>query len=470
MRNSKEFINDNFLLENEVSRSLFHTVAKDLPIIDYHNHIDPLHLAQDKTFDNIAELWVTGDPYKHRAMRINGIAEKDITGSTTDQERFRFWAKTVPKTLGNPLFHWSCLELKRVFGIDEILTESSARRIWDMCNSQLQKKDFTAAQIMKGWNVEALCTSDDWFQDLSVHKEASLKTGFSVLPSLRADAALNFSSWNTTDFLDKLSEITNITISQLEDFQRALVDRLEYFGNNGCRLSDHALNAGFVFEICPEDKAKKLFRSVLDGIQLSTREDVQLQSFILGFLGKEYDKLGWTMQLHIGAQRNTSSRLQKLAGGAGGYAGIGKTADIASICSFFDFLEKGGGLPGIILYTLNPNDNEAFATLTGSFSEDGKPGKIQFGPAWWYNDHFNGIENQLLTISNYGLLSRFIGMTTDSRSLLSFSRHEYFRRIACNMIGKWVERGHLPKDDGLLTELIKNISYTNSKNLILDGA
>ncbi|WP_291100523.1 MULTISPECIES: glucuronate isomerase [unclassified Flavobacterium] len=468
MENS-EFLGPNYFLSNKVSEVLFHEIAHTLPIVDYHNHLNVSHLATNYAFKNIGELWVSKDPYKHRAMRINGIPEKYISGDSTDKEKFMHWAKTLPKTMGNPLFHWSCIELDKVFGIKKILTESTAESIWNNCNEQLQDSKFAAIPLLENWNIDTLCTSDYWFDDLSLHKKTSSQAKFNVLPSLRSDIANNISLWKRHNFIENLAIIYQKEINSLTDFQSALHKQLHHFNENGCKLSDHALDSGFVFVPTSESVATPLFKTWITNQSLSNSEIIQLQSYILAFLGKEYAKLGWTMQLHIGAQRHTSSRLRKLAGSSGGFAGIGTAADIASICSFLNLLESEDCLPNVILYTLNPSDNEAFASLTGSFSQEGKPGKIQFGPAWWYNDHFDGIKSNLLTIANYSLLSRFVGMTTDSRSILSFSRHEYFRRILCNIVGEWVNKGLLPNDMDLLKDLITAVCYTNSKQMIANG-
>ncbi len=469
MKEVKEYMTEDFLLDNEISKFLFHTVAKSLPIIDFHNHIDPKVLVGDTMFDNIAQLWITGDPYKHRAMRINGIDESRITGSASDKDKFLAWAETLPKTIGNPLFHWSSLEMKRVFGIDTMLTRDSAEDIWNQCNEALQKNEYSANGIMSRWNIEAICTSDDWFDDVSIHKKATENAEFNVFPSLRADKATEIELWNSNSFLDKLSNCTNQSIKNLEELKLALTKRLQHFSDKGCKLSDHALNNDFSFKSCSLARAENLFYKILEGFELKAKDRRYFKSFLLTFLAGEYQRFGWTMQLHVGAQRKTSSRLRELAGSAGGYAAMGNGANIKSLCLLLDNLEKNSALPETILYNLNPIDNAAFATLTGSFAEDGIVGKIQFGPAWWYNDHFTGIRDQLLAVSNYGLLSRFIGMTTDSRSILSFSRHEYFRRILCNLIGEWVMKGHIPFDEELLKQLIIDITYTNSKNKILNG-
>lgn len=464
-----EFLGEKYFLSNKVSETLFFQIAQPLPIVDYHNHINISDLANDTVFNNLSQLWITNDPYKHRAMRINGIPEKYISGDGSDKEKYIYWVKTFSKTMGNPLFHWSYLELNKVFGIDKLLTESSAEEIWDICNSQLQSKNCTAIPLMEMWNVDSLCTSDNWFDDLSLHGQASSQAKFNVNPSLRSDNAVNIHMWEDTKFLSKLTEFTNIEVLDLSDFQSALIKQLDHFNNKGCKLSDHAIDAGFLYSPISETTAAVLFKNWVYKKELTNDEIVQLQSYILTFLGKEYSKLGWTMQLHIGAHRHTSTRLRNLAGAAGGYSAIGKTADISSLCLFLDTLELQGGLPNVILFTLNPSDNEAFATLTGSFSQDNTSSKIKFGPAWWYNDHFDGIKSNLLSIANYSLLSQFIGMTTDSRSILSFSRHEYFRRILCNIVGEWVEEGLLPNDMDLLNELITSICYTNSKKMITNG-
>ena len=415
----------------------------------------------------MTELWVQDDPYKHRAMRINGVAEHFITGDASPKEKFFQWARTLPNTVGNPLFHWTCLELKRVFGVSEVLNEQNAGEIWEHCNHLLQQEGFGAADIVKSWNAEVICTSDELLDDLTDHALASkINDKLQVSPSLRCDAALALDH-TTPAYLSKLSASTGIPIQQLHDFKAALLNRLDHFHLHGCRLADHALDAGFYFSLPSETEAENSFSRLLLQEKLPTQEVISLRSYLLVFLGTEYSKRNWAMQLHIGAQRFTSSRLRSLAGAAGGYACIGTTCDMASLCSFLDALEVEHSLPRTILYTLNPADNEAFASLTGSFAEDGVPGKIQFGPAWWYNDQAEGIRKQLIALSSYGLLSRFIGMTTDSRSILSLSRHEYFRRILCNLLGGWVEAGEVPDDDHLLRNLVTDVCYRNIRNRVV---
>ena len=462
------FITDNFLLSNKTAETLFHSHAHQLPVVDYHNHLNPKYLAENKQFSSIAELWVTGDPYKHRAMRINGMPEQGITGNATDKEKYLNWVKTFPKTIGNPLFHWTCLELKHIFGIDELLSAQNAEEIWNHCNTLLQEDGFRAVDLLRKWNAETVCTSDDLLDDLTPHQTATnLKLGLTVLPSLRSDSMIAFETPGFTGWLTRLSGCSGLEIRTLDQFKEAIVSKLNNFEVAGCRLSDHSLDGGFTFDFSSSANPDQLFASILSGTQLSVTDLAILKTHLLVFLGKEYSKRKWIMQLHIGPQRFTSSRLRKIAGTAGGYATIGQSSNIEGLCHFLDALEQEEKLPRTIIYTLNPSDNEAFATITGSFTEDGLAGKVQFGPAWWYNDHYDGMRQQLIALSSYGLLGHFIGMTTDSRSILSFSRHEYFRRLLCNLIGQWVEEGLLPNDSTLLNQLVADISYNNSKNMIL---
>ena len=465
----KPFIHDNFLLQNKIAQQLFHEVAKELPVIDYHNHLIPMHLANNHRFENLTQLWISPDQYKHRAMRIHGIPEEGITGNASDKQKFIHWAHTFPHTLGNPLFHWSCLELKRIFDVEELLGKDNAEYIWQHCNARLQEEGFSTIELLKKWRVESLCTSDELLEDLQVHKEATRQQGIEVLPSLRGDSIIAIERPEFRNWLESLSNHTQISIQNLNAYQAAIQHKLDNFQQAGCQFADHALDAGFKFERTDQSSADALFRRHLSGATLSAEELLLLKSWLLVFLGSEYASRKWKLQLHVGAQRNTSTRLRNLVGGAGGYASIGKTAAIASLALYLDVLEQKGNLPHIVLYTLNPSDNEAFASLTGSFTENGVPGKVQFGPAWWYNDHYEGLRRQLTVLANYGLLHHFIGMTTDSRSLLSFSRHEYFRRVWCNLLGEWVEQGHMPGDWDLLTSITTAVCYKNVKNWIADN-
>lgn len=456
-------LTQDFLLTNTTAKALFQQVAA-LPVIDFHNHIDPKPLAVNMRFENIYRLWVQNDPYKHRAMRIYGLPEALITGTeASDYDKFAAWAECMLHTAGNPLFHWSCMELQQVFGISELLKPSNARQIWENANALLATDGFGALDILKRFNVESLCTSDDLLDDLAQHALlADRNTGIHCLPSLRGDSIVAFQ----THWVMRLQTISRIEITDLKSYKNAVVNRLDFFDRAGCLLSDHSLDSGFRYVSTQETEAEALFAKVALGQSLSPEHLTRLQSHLLHFLGREYALRRWKMQLHIGANRFTSTNLRNRLGPAGGYASIGNTADVHSISRLLDELDIQNSLPKTILYTLNPADNAVFASLTGSFAEDGVRGKVQFGPAWWYNDHFEGIVQQLLTLSSYGLLSTSIGFTTDSRSILSFSRHEYYRRILCNLIGTWAEEGKLPNDPEWLGQLVSDISYNNIRNWI----
>lgn len=443
----KPFISDNFLLGSDLAASLYREVG-DMGIVDFHNHLDPAAMAENRHYDNIGRLWVTADPYKHRAMRICGVPERLISGDADDYEKFLAWAEVCPKTLGGPLFHWSALEMKRVFGIDETLCRDNAREIWGECNRRLGDGGLGCNDLLKKFGAEVLCTSDDFRDDVSVHVAASEKTGVQVRPSLRADSILSVPTEH----------------KMLSDYLEFVKSRLDAFDAAGCLLADHALDNGFSYVRISDAAASSIFssRRCADKASLNA-----LRSYMLVWLAGEYASRGWVMQLHIGAQRYTSSRLRSLAGPAGGYASIGGCCDIASLCAFLDEVESEGRLPRTILYTLNPSDNAAFATLCGSYAaEDGMP-RLMFGPAWWYNDHKFGMESHMDVLGSYGLLSTFIGMTTDSRSFLSLSRHEYFRRILCNYVASKVVSGEFPDDYALMKNMVTGISRDNAYNWII---
>lgn len=452
------FIHDDFLLSAPIARELYHEVAAPLPIIDYHCHLSPQDIAADRQFNNLAKLWVNVDPYKHRAMRICGVPEAEITGSATDRQKFDHWASTVPQTIGSPLYHWNALELKRYFGVDDLLSPKTANSIWDAANAQLPKDALRARGLLTNANVRCVCTSDRLLDDLSAHEQlAASDYEVDILPSLRGDDLVTLDpEW--------LTQLTGGDRTW-DAFSAAVRQRLDAFGALGCRLADHGVDA---LAYAPVDDATlaQLFERHASGEPLAEDDAVKLRSGMLRWLGVEYAARGWLLQLHLGAQRKTSSRLRQLAGGAGGYAGIGNSVDIPSLAAYLDDLEKLGGLPRVILYNLNPADNAALAVLTGSFAEDGMPGKVQLGPAWWFNDHELGIRAHLDALSSYGLLATFIGMTTDSRSLLSMTRHEYFRRILCDWIGRQAEAGQMPRDRSLLDELVRRASFQNAADYL----
>ena len=424
-----DFINSDFLLETPLARTLYHEYVEGLPIADYHNHLVPAELASGRRFSDIGQLWVASDPYKHRAMRLHGENEAVISGHASTREKFDAWARTLPHTLGNPLFHWSAMEMKNVFGLDEMPDPSCADKVWDACNERLKEDSFSTMGILRGFGVKVLSTSDDLLDDVTIH--SSVRGDIKVTPSLRADSVLGFApAW-----LERLG-----SPKTLEEYLAAVDARLDVFSENGCRVADHALDDGWRFVLTDFETAAKLYAA-------AEFADVRLKSFVLGHLASEYSRRGWAMLLHIGAQRFTSSRLRSLAGPAGGYASIGNTCDVKSLCAFLDSQDVKGELPKTGLFTLNPADNAALAVLTGSYSQDGVVGKVQFGPAWWYNDHFYGMTDQLENLAAYSLMPQFIGMTTDSRNVLSFSRHDYFRRILCNLIGEDIQNGKLPASE-----------------------
>lgn len=455
-----EWLGPNFLLTNDFARELYHRHVSHLPVIDYHNHLDPAAIAENRRYANLGALWVTTDPYKHRAMRMNGVAEERISGPTSDRQKFDAWAATCPMTVGNPLYHWSALELKRVFGEERLLTPATAAGIWDRCSAMLGGEEYATVPILRRWNVETLCTSDDLLDSLDVHLRATQTARtFRVVPSLRGDSILNFGNpMQHRPWMARLERTAT-----LEDYQSSIVQRLNAFDQAGCRVADHALDAGFHYSLPTFGEAARIFDAYRAGDELVASDCMRLRSYLLTWLSGEYSRRGWVMLLHVGALRHTSSRLRRLAGPAGGYATIGSPCDMESLCDFLDRAESRGELPRTILFTLNPADNAAFCVTTGSFAEDGIWGKLQFGPAWWYNDHRTGIEEHLRTVAAYGLLSRFVGMTTDSRSILSFSRHEYFRRIVCNWFGERVERGEIPEDPDSLVPIVQAICYGNAK-------
>ena len=460
-------IEPDFLLYNHTAQKLYHEVAKSLPVIDPHNHVEAAALAENRTFENLYQLWLKPDQYKSRIMRNLGVPERLITGDATDYEKFFAFAECFQQAVGNPMFHWSCRELKELFGIEEVLTPANADKIWNKTNAILQQDGFGALDIVKRLGVELLCTSDDLLDSLEHHVAVNeAQQEVQVLPSLRGDTIISFAQPAFGAWLHKLQSVTGRVVNDLGSYKQAVIKRIDFFDHAGCLLSDHSFDGGFRYLTTTEEVATSLFQKVLTGDPLSAEEAVQLSSHLIHFLGKEYRRRGWKMQLHMGAQRYTSTRIRQAAGPAGGYACIGNTVDLPSLCALLDDLDREESLPKTILYTLNPADNAVFATLTGSFAEDGVKGKVQFGPAWWFNDHYEGITQQLVTLSNYGLLGASIGMTTDSRSVLSMLRHDYYRRILCNLIGAWAEEGKVPMDWNFLSTFVANISYFNCKNWI----
>ncbi|TCW62464.1 glucuronate isomerase [Treponema sp. J25] len=469
----KRFMDKDFLLTTKTARWLYHEVAAQEPIFDYHCHLNPKEIAENRRFSNLTEIWLGGDHYKWRAMRSNGIDERFITGDASPYEKFLAWARTIPETLGNPLYHWTHLELQRYFGIYEPLNEGTAPAIWEKANGALASDpDLSVYGIFKKFRVYAVGTTDDPADDLAWHDEIrrSGKTMTKVLPSFRPDKALNIHLPGFADYIQKLGSVAGRSIRTLADLLQVLEERIRYFDERGCRASDHALEYP-PFELASDGHAgagweaevQQIFVRALEGASLSREESDRYRTFVLLFLAGEYKKRGWAMQLHLAAIRNNNSRMFARLGPDTGYDAVHDHPVTANLAALLNLMEGEGKLPKTILYSLNPKDYYPLGTLMGCFQGEGIPGKIQLGSAWWFCDHRDGMEEQMRVLGNLGLLPRFIGMLTDSRSFLSYPRHEYFRRILCNLLGQWAEAGEIPRDRALLSRVVQNISFRNAQ-------
>ncbi len=459
----KNLIHNNFLLENKYAELLYHEYAKTLPIIDYHNHLSPKAIAEDQRFENITEVWIAGDHYKWRAMRTLGINEKYITGDSSDEEKFNHWAKTLPFTLRNPLHHWSQLELARYFNEFELLTPDNAQRIYQDTKAQIQTANFSARNLLTQMNVKVLCTTEDPIDTLEHHQQL-IKSNFTVKVStaFRPDKSILIRNPDYNDYIDLLSIAARIEISDYDDLLQALEKRISFFHDNGCRLSDHGLTH-VPYKITDRATVKKIFAKRRAGKKVSPLEEEQFQTAILLFLGEQYHKKGWVQQFHLGAMRNNNTRMLLQLGPDTGWDSIGNYPIAHDLSRFLDQLDTHNQLSKTILYNLNPSDNEMMATMIGNFNDGSLKGKIQWGSGWWFLDQLDGMTNQINTLSNMGLISCFIGMLTDSRSFLSFARHEYFRRLLCNIFGNEIEKGILPNDPKWIGKIISDISFYNAK-------
>jgi len=460
------FMTDDFLLDTDFSRQLYHDFAADQPIFDYHCHLPPQLIAADHRFANLYEIWLKGDHYKWRAMRSNGAAERVCTGDADDFAKFQAWAATVPHTIGNPLYHWTHLELRRPFGLTNVLlSPDTEQQVWDFCNEKLAQPAFSARGIMRQMNVKMAGTTDDPIDDLRHHAAIAADSSFDikVLPSWRPDKAFNIDAPGFVDYLGQLEAAADTAIGTFAELTAALDRRLDHFAAHGCKIADHALDV-VVYAEASEAELDAMLAARRDGQSLSPQQVAAFKTAVLLFLAGEYRQRGWVQQYHIGALRNNNSRRLAELGPDTGFDSIHDALVAAPLSRLLDAQDRNGQLPKTILYCLNPRDNEVLATMIGNFQGDGIPGKMQFGSGWWFNDQKDGMERQMTQLAQLGLLSRFVGMLTDSRSFLSYTRHEYFRRILCRMIGRWVADGEAPADLKLLGPMVQNICFDNARN------
>lgn len=461
------FIHENFLLGTESARRLYHDWAASEPILDYHNHLPPADLARNRSFNNLFEAWLEGDHYKWRAMRTNGVAETFCTGSAEPYEKFLAWARTVPHTLRNPLYHWTHLELKRYFEVDELLSERTAPAVWEKANALLKTPAYATRGLVEKFKVRALCTTDDPADSMEYHQTLAQEWGACrVYPTFRPDKALlvhqpeAFNAW-----VDKLGQQANVEIGSLQALMEALDQRHQEFHALGARLSDHGLSQAYA-SFGTEAEAKQIFARARAGTAATAQEHAQFATFLMVYFGQLDAKRGWTKQLHLGAQRNNNGRALATLGPDTGFDSIGDWPQAAALSQYLDAMDKSGALPRTIIYNLNPADNYLFATMIGNFQDGSIAGKIQFGSGWWFLDQKEAMEWQINALSNNGLLSRFVGMLTDSRSFLSFPRHEYFRRVLCNLLGTDMEKGEIPADFDMVGTMVQNICYKNAREYL----
>lgn len=461
-------MNENFLLKTKTAQYLYDAYAKDMPIVDYHCHLDPKDIAEDRSFENITQIWLYGDHYKWRFMRSMGIEEKYITGDASDFERFKAWASAIGYAAGNPLYHWTQLELKRYFDIDEYLTEESAERIWEKTCEIITSGEFTARKLIKRSNVELIGTTDDPADSLEYHKIIRNIPDFDtvVVPTYRPDKAVNIELDGFREYIEKLADVSNQKILCYADLKSALLKRMEFFCEMGCRAADHGMET-VPYLPATDKEIDKIFKNALKGKKISCADVEKYKTGLLLFLAEEYKKHNIVLQMHMGVIRNNNTRIFNILGADSGHDSVSDKFGIQNLSKFMDNLEKKNMLPKTILYSLNGKDNITLATLMGCFQSDEIPGKIQLGSAWWFLDNIDGMEAQIKCLANEGALVTFVGMLTDSRSLLSYPRHEYFRRILCNIIGQWVEDGEFTNDEAILKKLIQNICSHNAERFFM---
>ena len=458
----KAFLDDNFLLTTPTAQRLY-GMAEKMPILDYHCHLDPKEIAQDRHFENITQVWLGGDHYKWRLMRANGVDEAYITGDAPDREKFQKWAETLELAIGNPLYHWSHLELRRYFGYEGVLNGDTAQEVWELCNQKLQEPGMSARNLIANSGVTLVCTTDDPADSLEWHQQLAQDSSFpvKVLPAWRPDAAMGLERPEYLDYLQRLGQAAGVEIRTYADVKEALLSRMAFFDKMGCRASDHALTVA-VCQPASEEELERVFQKRLEGEPLTQEELAAFQTGFLRFVAGEYKRLGWVMQLHYGCRRNNNTRMFHKLGRDTGYDAVLQGTPSLEVAAFLDLLASQDALPRMVLYSLNPNDDEGLNSVIGCF-QDGTPlGRIQQGSAWWFNDHKAGMVKQLTAFANGGLLGNFIGMLTDSRSFLSYPRHEYFRRILCELLGAWVENGEYPADWKALEKMVRGVCYNNA--------
>ena len=461
----KQFMDKDFLLSTPTAQHLFHDYADKMPIVDYHCHINPKEIAEDRKFENITQVWLGGDHYKWRFMRSCGVDERFITGNASDKEKFLKWAEVLGKAIGNPLFHWSHLELQKYFGYHGVLNKNTAEEVWELCNKRLSQPDMTVRNIIKQSNVTLICTTDDPVDSLEWHKKIAEDASFDVkvLPAWRPDKAMNIEKPTYLEYMDQLSAVSGIKVSSFSDLCKALSNRMDFFASMGCCVSDHALEY-VMYAPASAEEIESIFAKRLAGNDVTKEEELKFKTAFMVNVGKEYTKRNWVMQLHYGCKRDNNTPMFNKLGPDTGYDCINNYAPSSEMADFLNALNQSDELPKTIIYSLNPNDNQAIGTILGCFQDSTAVAKIQQGSAWWFNDHKTGMQDQMISLANLGNLSGFVGMLTDSRSFLSYTRHDYFRRILCNLIGNWVENGEFPADYETLGEIVKGICYNNAVN------
>ena len=459
----KKFMDEDFLLTNKTASKLYHDYAENLPIIDYHCHLSPKEIYDDKPYENIAEIWLSGDHYKWRAMRANGVPEKYFTEETSDYEKFKMWAETLEAAIGNPLFHWSHLELKRYFGYDGVLNRETCDTVWNHCNDIIKKEQLSPRKFIKKSGVKVICTTDDPADDLIWHEKLRWEDGMvSVYPSFRPDKALYIEKADYAEYIKRLSDAVSSPIRSFAELIKTLKQRMDQFDIMGCRVSDHGLSY-VMYEDFKEQEADRIFKDRLRGKDISESDERKFKTALLVNLAKEYKEKNWVMQLHFGVQRDLNRKIYERFGADAGIDAISDKIDAIELGRFLNALNEANALPKTILYSLNPADNAILDSIIGCFQDGGCVSKIQHGAAWWFNDHKTGIIEHLTSVGNMGLLGNFIGMLTDSRSFLSYARHEYFRRILCDFIGNLVEAGEYPDDENMLKKIVEGICYKNAE-------